>query len=352
MKIMIGLHHPKHYWMFRNFIIEGKKKGWIFKILVSKKDVLENLLKHDEIEYTVIGCNKENFCRKIIEQIRWIIKTVRISRKFKPDFLMGRALISFSFVKILRGGIFIIFEDSEPAKHVHKFTVPFADAVITPKNFKRDFKEKHVRADGYDELYYLHPNWFTPDRKVLYKYGIDEKQKYVILRFVSWNAYHDVGRHGINDESKLQLIGMFEKHGYRVYITSEKPQEKPFDKYTICIKPYEIHHLLAYASLYVGDSQTMATEAALLGTPSVRINSFVGENDMSNFIELEKTYGLLFSFRESSKAIVKLEELMAKENIKEEWAKKRQKMLDDKIDMTEFLCALIEKHNVGGATKI
>jgi predicted glycosyltransferase len=40
----------------------------------------------------------------------------------------------------------------------------------------------------------------------------------------------------------------------------------------------------------------MTTEAAVLGTPAIRCNSFVGKRDMGNFIELEKKYGLIFNF--------------------------------------------------------
>jgi len=64
-----------------------------------------------------------------------------------------------------------------------------------------------------------------------------------------------------------------------------------------------IHDLLAFADCYVGDSQTMATEAALLGTPAVRTSAFVGDDDMSNFRELETEYGLLQSFADEDAAI-------------------------------------------------
>ena len=344
MKIMIGLHHPKHYWMFRNFIFEGKKRGWEFKILISKKEVLEDLLKHDNIDYTVIGSNKSTFFEKLIEQMKWIIKTLNISRTFKPDFLLGRALISFSFVAMFRGTSFIIFEDSEPAAIVHKFTVPFSSAVITPVNFKRDFKDKHVRIQAYDELYYLHPKWFQPNESILEKYNIKKDEKYVVLRSVSWKAYHAIGRGGISTEAKSKITQLCEQLNYRVFITSESSQPQQFDKYLTKVSPHEIHHLLAYASLYVGDSQTMATEAAVLGTPSVRINSFVGENDMSNFIELEKQYSLMHNFnnKELEKAMQCIKTLLTNTELKREWLLKREKLMDEKIDPTSFLLDFIE----------
>jgi len=45
---------------------------------------------------------------------------------------------------------------------------------------------------------------------------------------------------------------------------------------------------LYYANVYIGDSQTMATEASVLGTPAIRSNSFAEGSDMSNFRELSR----------------------------------------------------------------
>ena len=44
MKIMIGMHHPKHFWMFKYLINEGKKKGWKFEVLILDRKILRDLL--------------------------------------------------------------------------------------------------------------------------------------------------------------------------------------------------------------------------------------------------------------------------------------------------------------------
>jgi len=81
-----------------------------------------------------------------------------------------------------------------------------------------------------------------------------------------------------------------------------------------------IHDLLAFADCYVGDSQTMATEAAVLGTPAVRTSAFVGDDDMSNFRELETEYGLLQSFADEDAAIDRAVAFL-KEPPREAWAR-------------------------------
>ena len=44
----------------------------------------------------------------------------------------------------------------------------------------------------------------------------------------------------------------------------------------MAIDPSDMHQVMAHASLYIGDSQTMAAEAGVLGVPFIRCNDFVG----------------------------------------------------------------------------
>jgi predicted glycosyltransferase len=105
-----------------------------------------------------------------------------------------------------------------------------------------------------------------------------------------------------------------------------------------------MHDALYYASMLVGDTQTSTTEAACLGTPAVRCNSFVGQNDMSNFIELEKIYGLIFNYNLPEKAIEKSIELIQQQDLKEKWVNKKEKLYKEKIDVTAFLTWFIENY--------
>jgi predicted glycosyltransferase len=88
----------------------------------------------------------------------------------------------------------------------------------------------------------------------------------------------------------------------------------------------------------------MATEAALLGTPTVRSNTFVGERDMGNFVELEQRYGLLFNYREPHKATEKAVELVHQPDVKAQWQAKRERLLSEKIDIAAFMLWFIEQY--------
>ena len=128
------------------------------------------------------------------------------------------------------------------------------------------------------------------------------------------------------------------------FISPEGPLAKELEGYRLSI-PYErIHHVLYYAQLLVTDTQTMATEAAILGTPTVRCNSFVDKVHVGNFDELEQKYDLIYSIRDHKQAMQKAIELIQQPDVKDQWAKKRKNLLSDKIDVTQFMIDFIENY--------
>ena len=78
---------------------------------------------------------------------------------------------------------------------------PFTNSIITGNYPHPDLGKKQIKVNGYQELLYLHPKKFAPNKSVLSKLGVNENEKYIILRFVSWNASHDYGHKGISNEN-------------------------------------------------------------------------------------------------------------------------------------------------------
>ena len=110
-----------------------------------------------------------------------------------------------------------------------------------------------------------------------------------------------------------------------------------------------MHHVMAFASLYIGDSQTMAAEAGVLGVPFVRFNDFVGR--IGYLRELEDTYHLGYGIKASAPGSVdqlckRVEEIveMKAEERQQVYQSRRQKMLDEKIDCAKFLTYFIEHY--------
>ena len=233
-------------------------------------------------------------------------------------------------------------DDASAVPQYAKFSYPFAKEILSPgccNNGKWD--NKSIKYDSYHELAYLHPDNFEPDEKILTKYNIIKP--YFILRFSALKAYHDSGVKGINKELGLKIIDKLALKG-NIYITSEKKLETEFEKFRLNINPLDIHHILSFSEMYIGDSQTMAAESAVLGVPSLRLNDFVGK--LGYLEELEKKYHLTYGYKpDNSKGLLeKIDELLKQKDFKIIWSENRAKMLLEKIDTTKFFVWFIENY--------
>jgi uncharacterized protein len=270
-------------------------------------------------------------------------KLGKIIRKNKVKILAGSAAELGVLGKIMGLPSCIFFEDDfEKVKQFAKIAGPTATYLICPdccSAWKWDHKK--TSYNSYHELAYLHPDHFTPEvAKVASLFDLDKKN--FILRFSELGAYHDVGKTGITDELALELIALLKPYG-NIYITSERPLPEKFESYRIAIKASDIHHALFYADMFIGDSQTMTAEAAVLGTPAVRFNDFVGE--LGYLEDLERTYGLTYGIRTKDAALlpVKIKELLQVPDLKREWNLRREKMLAAKCNFAQWMLRFLEK---------
>ena len=116
----------------------------------------------------------------------------------------------------------------------------------------------------------------------------------MIVRFVAWNASHDLGHKGISVANKLKTVREFSKRG-RVFISSESELPKEFEQYRLPTHPNRIHDVIAFATLVFGESSTMSEEAAMMGVPSIYLN-----DDSTYYTKhLEREYKLMYNLTES-----------------------------------------------------
>ncbi len=320
MKYLFELNHPKHYYQFKYVMQILKSQGHDIVVLARDKDVLLNVLEEEGVPYIVFGKHRKSMWAKILGTFGLMLNYWTITRRERPDVIVSKASwYGTAMAKVLHKKS-VIFPDSEVVKVTNRYVVPICSRVVTPQPFQLNYGAKHRRIAGIFEDCYLSPTVLKPDSSVVEKYGLSTP--YAILRFVGWQANHDVGNGGFNYKQKKALVESIARY-MTVYISSEKPLPEELSAYKLPTPANAIHDVLFCADLYVGDSQTMAAEAALLGTPAIRSNTFVGPNDMSNFIMLEKEYGMLYNIANPDEAIEKARQL-AEHSCKEEWLLKRQ----------------------------
>jgi predicted glycosyltransferase len=334
MKVLIDIGHPAHVHFYKNTIKELESRGHEVLVTARDKEVTVKLLDAYGIEHTVLSSMKQGKGNLIKEWIIRDYKLLQISRKFKPDVLTGILNPPVAHVSWLLRKKSIIFNDTEHATFAQKITYPFSDVICIPSCYMNPVGIKNVVYEGYHELAYLHPKYFTPNPSVLQEMGLTEDDRFIIVRFVSWGAHHDVGHHGIKD--KIQFINELEKYG-KVIITSEKELEPELEQYKLKVSPEKLHDLLYYSTLYIGEGSTTASECAILGTHAIYINTL----KLGYTNEQESKYDLVYNFSNENGVFEKAVELLKNPNLKEEGKKKREKLLEDKTDVTKFMLATI-----------
>jgi predicted glycosyltransferase len=268
-----------------------------------------------------------------ITQTKYELGLYRQARKFDPDVMMAMGEPSVAHISRMRDCGGLIFTDTEHATIQNTLTFPLAERVYTPDCYWDDIGPQQIRYPGYHELAYLHPNRFTPDPSILSEAGLVDGEKFVILRLNAWQAAHDVGDSGLRDVH--EVIKELESAGAKVVITSEPELLSDFSEYTVDIPLHKMHDLLYYAYALVGESATMAAEAAVLGTPAVFISS--SRRGYTN--EMESEYGLVSTFdgpERQKRGLHKAVNILSDYDPKK-WADRRKQLLDDKIDTTEFM---------------
>ena len=89
----------------------------------------------------------------------------------------------------------------------------------------------------------------------------------------------------------------------------------------------------------------MISEAAILGVPALKCNTFAGLLSIPN--ELEQKYGLCYSYHpdQYEDFFKHIQSVVENENTKMEWKEKLTKFHKDKIDVTQFMIDFVTKFN-------
>jgi predicted glycosyltransferase len=348
-RILFFIVHPSKYYVFRHTINILKSRGHHVDILITSKDVLEDLIKCENWDYINIfpEGRKINWLPTLVGASINSIRTLYRIEKFlftnnKYNLFITDDLLALSGK--WHGVPTIMFQDDD-VNVVPETAIlhMFASYILAPSvtNMGKSSKKK-IPFYGYKELGSFHPMRFKPDKNIIKKFN-PKLFKYFLLRLVSLRSTHDVGKCGLTNDDVEALICVLEKYG-KVCISSERTLPLRFEKYRINIEPNEIAHALYFAEFIISDSQTMSAEAAVLGTPYIRYNDFVGK--ISSLNELEKEYGLGYGIltKNKNELFLKVNEMLADVELSKKWQVKRDKMLSEKIDLTAFMVWLFEDY--------
>ena len=331
--------HPAHVHFFRNAIDVWTKRGDKVLVLSREKDVANQLLTAYGIPFESISRLGKSKISLLSEMVTRDVRMFKRAKSFKPDVLVGIMGVTIAQVGPLIRKPAIVFYDTENAKLTNRVVYPLAHSVCTPECYAARVNGNHIRYPSYHELAYLHPDRFSPDPEVVRRAGVDPFAPFFLLRFVSWQASHDVGEAGFDLEFKRKLVKQLQAHG-RVLISSENALPDDLEELRFNAPPEQIHHFLAYAKMLIGESATMASEAAVLGTPAF----YIADTGRGYTDEQEAKYQLVWNYKrqEARDALKEIERLLSDNDLDEVMKSRRAKMLEQRIDATSWLVNYVD----------
>jgi hypothetical protein len=336
-RVLIDVGHPAHVHFFRPAIAQLHERGHEVRITARAKDVTLELLDGFRLPYRVLSRAADHHAGLYLE---WLVRTARLVKALRGFAADVTAAVGGAFVapagRIARVPS-LVFTDTEHVRIDRLLTFPLATRICVPYSFRTEVSGPITRYNGLHELAYLSPSRFRPEPGVLSAAGA--APPYAVVRFVSWGASHDRGHRGLaalGRDEVLRRLGRL----CPIIVSDEGSRLAWSDGRALEIAPHHVHHVLARASLYIGEGATMATEAGLLGTPSVYVSSLVGT--MGNF-DLLAEAGLVESFVDPAAALDRAEALLVAGDARREWERRAREFGARHVDVTAFIVEQLEE---------
>jgi uncharacterized protein len=330
MRLFFDINHPVHYHTYKKLIARFLENGHSCFTALRKKDVLIDLVHSDSLisNFIIKGRGSNTKFGRVFTYIKWNLMNLFWAVKYKPKLLIGFGSPYLSFAGFFLCIPVIIIDDTEIDHLLQKTYLPFSRKVITPLCFTKNFGNKQKKLPFLKELTYLS----VSINKLVSKQ--DTEQPVILLRFTSGRALHDSNRRILTDMEKIHLVEMLNQFG-KTYISFEGILPYDLHKFRLIIKPHKMHSFIKESmDIFVGDSATMAAEAAVLGKLSIYI-----DNQTRGYIDyLENEYKLVKHFKQLN--INEIKNYISSE-FKYKFLKVRfnmaLKLKNDHIDLTEFL---------------
>ncbi len=271
MRVLIDITHPAYAHFFREVLPALRSRGHEVRVTSRDKDVTLALLDAFGIEHECLsraGGSPPALLREMLLRV-WRLR--RVIRRFRPDVVLARDGLFACQAAWLGKVPGVSIDDTDDAWLQRRLYFPFASRIYTDHAYDA-FGSKQRCYRGISCLAYLHPDRFRPEPTALRDLGLDASERLLLVRLVSWTASHDYGHRGFDQRGLRRLFARLAKHG-RVLLSSERPLEADLEPFRLAVPPERLHSVLAGCALYVGESASMAAEAAILGVPAVHVST-------------------------------------------------------------------------------
>ncbi len=339
MRVLIDVNHPAHVHFFRHPLRMLREHGHEVVVTSRDKEMALDLLRELGIRNVPLSSQGGGGLLTLAREL--VIRDVRlyrVVREFRPHVMAAIGGTFIAHVGALTGVPSLVFYDTENATLQNAITYPLASCVFAPRCYEAWLPaRRHVRYDGYHELSYLHPRYFSPDRRIAEDNGLARDGDTFFLRLVSWRASHDIAERGWTTELLRGVAGKLSALG-RVLISSEAALPADLQEFRYAGSAAQVHHVMAFCRAFVGESATMASECAVLGVPAI----YAAHTGRGYTNEQERRYGLVINVRSLDWPTVEraMDRLLSLPP--DHGRKARAKLLAGTIDVAAFVVECLE----------
>jgi uncharacterized protein len=332
LKILIDIGHPAHVHLFRNLAIALMNNGWDVLFSVRQKGENVALLKAYGLPFKVYGTSGKSIGAKIVSVVNKNRALSIIFKSFNPTITISHSSFYLSQVSWFYHIPNITLEDTGNMEQILPY-LPFTNAILTPATYHRNHGKKQIRYNGFHETAYIHPDFLKtkPDPQ-------HSPPVVILIRLVDWTASHDIGHKGLSASVIQHLLSLINDQD-KIKILSEKPLPAELQRYALQIEPHKLHDYLSRVKLYIGEGASLASECALMGIPSIYVNS-----RSAGVIEAQAAAGLLYHFKTSEGVIQKVQSLLTDDSTLYIHKARSKQFLQDKINLSRFLVWFIENY--------
>lgn len=339
MRVLFETVDTAHVHFFRQIARQLQHRGHDILFTARQKDITIQLLEMFDLPYRCISRRGEGLSGMAAELLARQVNLFKVVSQWKPDVIVaknaGPAAGPVSFLKRVP---FVVLEDTEHAKLQRAIGLPFATVIVTGDGYLKSHGKRQRQYRGVWPQAYLDPKYFTPQKEPLRRAGVDPDQPYMVLRTVAWEAAHDAGHRGVSRQVLEETVHRLQRYG-RVLISAERPLPESLKAYANPVPVQDVHHLLAFATLYIGEGGSMAAEAAVLGTPGI----FTSVLYCGYLMALEKDYDMVYNTQTLQEGTAIAEKLLAQPDLKQQWRQKQQTLLAQSDDLCEFMIDIIDE---------
>jgi predicted glycosyltransferase len=338
MKVLFDIVHPAHALFFHHPILALQRRGDAVAIASREKDITTTVLDRLGHRHRPLTTAKSGLAGLLLELGSRDIGIWRLAHEFKPDVMVGFGGVAISHVGWLSGIPSISFYDTEIAKLQISITLPF----ITEWHVNEAYtgpspKNREYRFPGPRQLSFFHPDNFKPDRARAIAAGLAEDEDNYLLRVVAWRANHDIGKQGWTASELTTLVDKLSVSG-RVHISTEDELPPALEKFRYRGDVLDLHHLMAFCRAYIGESATMAAEAAVLGVPAI-----YAIPDYRGFVEQLANKGLIMQADGTIGNILQnLDNIRERDT--EHWRRLRDEAVSQWINVSDYIVEAISRY--------